>query len=143
MMRKNLQGLVACFVCLIGSMTPGRAQERCGSMPLMENTFKRNPALRATFQLQTQHIQEAFLKRKAQAQVLRVEGTTLYIPVVFHIVLQNPNLVSDAQIQAQIDRLNTDYAGLNGDSTLIPAWFKPFFSKPNIQFKLAQRNAND
>ena len=143
MMRKNLQGLLACFVCMIGSMATCLAQERCGSMPLMENTFKRNPTLKSAFLIQTQNVQQAFLKRKAQAQVLRVEGTPIYIPVVFHIVLQNPNLVSDAQIQAQLDRLNTDYAGLNSDSTLIPAWFKPFFSKPNIQFKLAQRNAND
>ncbi|MFL5748240.1 MAG: M43 family zinc metalloprotease [Niastella sp.] len=142
-MRKNLQGLLACFVCMIGSMTSGLAQERCGSMPLMENTFKRNPSLRSAFQLQTQHVKEAFLKRKALAQVLRVEGSPIYIPVVFHIVLQNPLLVTDAQIQAQIDRLNIDYAGLNADSSLIPAWFKPFFSKPIFQFKLAQRNAND
>jgi hypothetical protein len=124
-------------------MTAALAQERCGSMPLMEKTFKRNATLKSTFQLQTQNIQAAFLKRKAQAQVLRVDGSPIYIPVVFHIVMQNPNLVTDAQIQAQIDRLNIDYAGLNSDSTLIPAWFKPVFSKPNIQFKLAQRNAND
>ena len=143
MMRKNLPGLIACFVCMVGSMTFGVAQERCGSMTLMENTFKRNPSLKTAFQLQNQNIREAFLKRKAQAQLLRVDGSPIYIPVVFHIVLQNPLLVTDAQIQAQIDRLNIDYAGLNADSTLIPAWFKPFFSKPNIQFKLAQRNAND
>jgi hypothetical protein len=143
MMRKNLLGLLGCFVCMVGSMAPVVAQERCGSMPLMENNFKRNALLRSKFQLQTQQVREAVLKRNAQAQVLRVEGATIYIPIVFHIVLGNPLLVTDAQIQAQIDRLNIDYAGLNPDSTLIPAWFKHLFSKPNIQFKLAQRNAND
>jgi len=143
MMRKNLQGLLACFVWMIGSMATGRAQERCGTIPLMEKTFKRNPSLKSMFQVQTQHMREAFLKTKAQAQIARVEGNTIYIPIVFHIVLQNPNLVTDAQIQAQLDRINTDYAGLNPDSSLIPTWFKPFFSKPNIQFKLAQRNPND
>ncbi|OQP54689.1 hypothetical protein A4H97_21705 [Niastella yeongjuensis] len=112
-------------------------------MQLMEKTFKRNPTLKSKFQLQTQQVQEAIQRRNAGAHVLRVEGSTIYIPVVFHIVLKNPNLVTDAQIQAQIDRLNIDYAGLNPDSTLIPARFKPYFAKPNIQFKLAQRNAND
>jgi hypothetical protein len=112
-------------------------------MPVMENTFKRNASLKSKFQIQTQLVGEAALKRKLQAQTLRVEGATLYIPVVFHIVLRNTLLVTDAQIQAQIDRLNLDYGGVNTDTTLIPAWFRPRFAKPNIQFKLAQRNAND
>ncbi len=142
-MRKNLLGLVAFFVCMVGNMAPVVAQEKCGTMPLMENTFKRNTSLRSKFQVQTQQIGEAALKRKKQAQLLRVEGAPIIIPVVFHIVLRNPLQVTDAQIQAQIDRLNLDYGGINPDTTLIPTWFKPYFAKPNIQFKLAQRNAND
>ncbi|WP_209141728.1 MULTISPECIES: M43 family zinc metalloprotease [Niastella] len=138
-----MRKILACFVCIMGMIASGMAQERCGSMTLMEKTFKRNPSLRTKFQLQNQQLQEAAVKIKAQAQQLRVEATTIYIPVVFHIVLRNPLLVTDAQVQAQIDRLNTDYAGLNGDSTLIPAWFKGVYAKPNIQFRLAQRNAND
>jgi len=66
-----------------------------------------------------------------------------YIPIVFHLVLQNPNLVSDTQVQAQLDTLNIDFAGLNADSVRIPATFKPLFGKAKIQFKMAQRTPND
>lgn len=38
---------------------------------------------------------------------------TLYVPVVVHIVLPNPALVTDAQIQSQIDVLNRDYTKTN------------------------------
>ncbi len=61
----------------------------------------------------------------------------LTVPVVFHIVLSNPSLVTDAQLKAQLDTLNKDYAGTNGDTLHIPPWFKPLFGKANIQFALA------
>lgn len=135
--------LLTCFVGMLAGMGSIMAQEKCGSMTLMANTFQRNPALKSRFDLQTTQIRAAALQRKAQFQLLRTEGTTAYIPVVFHIVLRNPNLVTDAQIQAQIDQLNRDYGGLNPDSTRIPPAFKPLFAKTNIQFKLAQRTPNN
>ena len=143
MMRKNLLCLVACFVSLLGSMIAARAQDRCGSMPVLENTFKRNPTLKLQYDLQTQSIRRASLQRKALSQQLRIEGTTAYIPIVFHIVLTNPNLVTDAMIQNQVDQLNKDFAGLNADSSLIPTAFKNLFAKVSIQFKLAQRTPGD
>jgi hypothetical protein len=143
MMRKNLQCLVACFVSLLGSMVAAKAQDRCGSMPVLENTFKRNPTLKLQYDLQTQSIRRAALQRKALSQQLRIEGATAYIPIVFHIVLTNPNLVTDAMIQNQVDQLNKDFAGLNTDSSLIPTAFKNLFAKVSIQFKLAQRTPGD
>ncbi|MGZ3922322.1 MAG: M43 family zinc metalloprotease [Flavisolibacter sp.] len=65
--------------------------------------------------------------------------STVYIPIVFHIVMPDPNVVTDAQIRAQLDTLNEDYFGINGDSVKIPSYFKPLFGKSNIQFCLAQR----
>ncbi len=64
---------------------------------LMEQTFKHNPTLKSKFQLQTLQVQEAILKKKMpRLKMLRVEGSTaIYIPVVFHIVLKNPLLVTD------------------------------------------------
>jgi hypothetical protein len=112
-------------------------------MEVLENTFKRNPAMKVSFDLQTQNMRQAIKQRKAQLQLLRTQGTTVYIPIVFHVVLTNPSVVTDAQIQNQVDQLNKDFGGLNSDSTLIPAAFKTLFAKSNIQFKLAQRNPND
>lgn len=143
MMRKNLQCLAVCFVCILGGIANARAQERCGSMEVLNTAFKKNPALKASFDLQSQNLLQAIKERKAQLQLLRTESTTVYIPIVFHIVLTNPSQVTDAQVQDQLDQLNTDFAGLNADSTLIPSGFKSLFAKSNIQFKLAQRNPND
>ncbi len=53
--------------------------------------------------------------------------------------MRNPNLVSDAQLQAQVDQLNLDFGGVNPDSTKIRPFFKPRFAKVNIQFRMAQR----
>lgn len=137
-MRKNLQSLITCFACIL-SLTTLKAQEKCGTMPVMENTFKKNPALKLSYELQIRNIRQAAQERKVRQQELRVEAATMYVPVVFHVVLTNQTLVTDAQIQDQLDRMNKDFAGLNADSTRIPAAFKPLFAKTNIQFKLAQR----
>ncbi|THU36124.1 T9SS type A sorting domain-containing protein [Niastella caeni] len=112
-------------------------------MEVLKNTFKKNPALQARFEAQTQNMRQAINQRKAQLQQLRTEATTIYIPIVFHIVLTNPSVVTDAQIQNQVEQMNKDFAGLNADSTLIPAAFKPLFAKTNIQFRMAQRTPNN
>jgi len=79
---------------------------------------------------------------KSNTQTYKETGTeaTVYVPVVVHIVLPNATLVTDADVATQIQILNTDFAGLNADSTGIPAAFKPFFGKSNIQFVLAKRD---
>lgn len=108
-------------------------------MEVLANTLKKNPVIKARFEEQKRNILLKIVERKVHARQLRIEGTTAYIPVVFHIVLQNPNQVTDAQIQAQVDQLNLDFGGVNPDSTKIRPFFKPLFAKTNIQFRLAQR----
>jgi hypothetical protein len=142
-MRKTLLNLIPCFVCLLVFVTFLRAQQRCGSMEVLANTLKNNPTLKAKFEAQSRSLKQEILNRKFRAQQLRTEATTIYIPIVFHIVLQDQSLVTDAQIQAQVDQLNLDYGGTNADSTKIPPFFKPFYAKTNIQFRLAQRNPNN
>src|SRR4051812_15885516 len=61
------------------------------------------------------------------------------IPVVFHVVLPNPFVVTDADLQAQIDRLNLDYSGSNPDSTNIPAAFQAVRGHSQLRFVLAKR----
>ena len=60
------------------------------------------------------------------------------IPVVIHIVLPNPWLVTDADVQGQIDRLNLDYSGLNPDTTNAGS-FVSLRGHSQIQFCLAKR----
>ncbi len=65
--------------------------------------------------------------------------TVVTIPVVVHIVLNNPNRVTDADVQWQIDKLNLDYSGLNPDSTNIPPEFQAVRGHSQIRFTLARR----
>ncbi|GAO44139.1 peptidase M43 family protein [Flavihumibacter petaseus NBRC 106054] len=69
----------------------------------------------------------------------RLSGAAIYsIPVVFHIVLQNPASVSDATIMAQLDTLNKCFAGEN-DQRNVLAGFKSRLASTNFSFCLAQR----
>jgi hypothetical protein len=69
---------------------------------------------------------------------MRVQAVVT-IPVVVHIVLPNPDIVTDADVQGQINRLNEDFAGLNPDSTNIPAVWSSLRGHSQIQFCLARR----
>lgn len=61
------------------------------------------------------------------------------IPVVVHIVLPNPEFVTDADVQWQIDKLNLDFSGLNPDSTNVPPEFLALRGHSQIRFTLARR----
>lgn len=60
------------------------------------------------------------------------------VPVVVHIILSNPYIVTDADVQAQINRLNLDYSGFNPDSTNA-SLFYAVKGHSQIQFCLAKR----
>ncbi|MBE7172193.1 MAG: choice-of-anchor J domain-containing protein [Williamsia sp.] len=108
-------------------------------MQRLEERLERDPALRARFEAQRTQFNRTVQERSAAIGNANKVAAVYTIPVVFHVVLTNPAVVTDAQLQAQIDTLNKDYAGLNGDSTRIPSYFKSLFGKSSIQFCLAQR----
>lgn len=61
------------------------------------------------------------------------------LPVVFHIVLANPYLITDARVQSQIDAMNRDFSGFNADTTNLPAAFEAVRGHSSIRFELAKR----
>lgn len=73
-----------------------------------------------------------------------------YIPVIVHVIHNNEAVnsniatsganLSAAQIQDQINILNKDFNGLNPDTNLIPAVFKPLLGKFQVHFCLAVVN---
>jgi Pregnancy-associated plasma protein-A/Secretion system C-terminal sorting domain len=109
---------------------------RCGTQTIWQEALKKNPSLKEQVQQNRKQLAETFNRTRA---LLRTNATYT-IPVVVHIVLQDPSQVTNAQVQSQIAVLNEDFAGLNADSTRIPAAFKPLFSKGNIRFCLAARD---
>jgi hypothetical protein len=135
-------------VCVLNSNNCLLAQAKqqvqpCSTVQVLEQTLETNPLLKATFNKQTIEFQRSVGKRKTTGPSLRIEGNVIYIPVVFHIVLTNPAVITDAQIQAHLDVLNKDFAGMNPDSVNIPAAFKPLYGKSQIQFKLAKRTPDN
>lgn len=118
-------------------------QEQCATMAHLQDILKYDPALKARFNQQLQLFNRSVALKSAKQlgvdSIANVNGITYTIPVVFHILATNPNIVTDAQILAQLDVLNKDFSGTNADAASLPAYFKPLFGKSSIQFCLAQR----
>ena len=108
-------------------------------MDLLTEKFKRNPALKTAFEKRQSNLFTIIQQRRKNKSVEKTLATAAVIPVVFHIVMKNPGLVSEAQINAQLDTINKDYGGVNGDSIRIPSYFKSLFGKSGISFCLAKR----
>ena len=122
-------------------------QPQCATMIRLEANFQKNPSLRKTFDKQLQTFNKFADARASNLKNLnnaaKEYGTTYIIPVVFHIVVVDQSLVTDAQIIAQLDVLNKTYAGTNTDASGLPSYFKPIFGNSKIQFCLAQRTPNN
>ena len=121
-----------------------QTQEKCATMDRLAANLKKDPALKARFNQQLETFNSKMAQKAAKQQGngsgAGIKENAVYtIPVVFHIVLTNPELVTDAQIASQLDLLNKTYSGTNADAANLPAYFKPIFGKSSIQFCLAQR----
>jgi hypothetical protein len=112
---------------------------RCGTQYVADELNKKHPQLKKERESNRKRITEQMLQN---IQTLARTNLNYTIPVVVHIVTQNPSAITNAQVQSQIDVLNADYQGKNADSTRIPAAFKSSFGKSNIQFCLAKRDPN-
>lgn len=128
----------------MAQVTSRTTQDKCGTMQRLEARLSRNPELRARFEQQREQFNRIVEQNRAvrTGDASKVEAVYT-IPVVFHIVLANQSLVTDAQIQAQVDTLNKDYSGTNGDTVNIPSYFKSLFGRSSIRFCLAQRTPDD
>ncbi|HLP37796.1 M43 family zinc metalloprotease [Lacibacter sp.] len=113
--------------------------QRCGTQTLFDEAVKKDPKLKTRMLNNRQNVVARYDQLNQFNQLLRTNAI-ITIPVVVHVILANPSLVTDAQIQSQIDVLNADYGGLNADSVRIPAAFKSRFGKGNLRFCLAKRD---
>ncbi|GGB80056.1 M43 family zinc metalloprotease [Dyadobacter sediminis] len=118
------------------------AQERCGSMSLLNKRFQERPDLKVLFNQREARLKQIINARIAAGKSMKTTAEVT-IPVVFHVVLTRQSLVTDEQILAQLDTINKDYAGLNAGAEKIPLYFKPLFGQSGIRFCLAQRTPDD
>lgn len=80
------------------------------------------------------------LAAKKFAEVARIEGGVLVIPVVFHVVHDyGPENISDAQIFDAIEHINADFSATNTDFGATIPEFAGIAANCQIEFRLAQR----
>jgi len=108
---------------------------RCGTMEVDQRLRLEDPTYSQN--------REAVEQFTQQWKINHPEGlrTVVTIPVVVHVVYHTTaQNISDAQVQAQIDELNEDYARLNSDSASTRSFFKSVAANCGIQFCLAQQD---
>jgi hypothetical protein len=111
----------------------GKMVIRCATMLRIEQLNLENTRTKAS----TEGRSKSVLLGSPTSSNYRLMGIVT-VPVVVHIVLPNPFLVTDADIQSQIDRLNLDFSGLNPDSTNAEQFYG-VRGHSQIQFCLAKR----
>lgn len=115
---------------------------KCGNSKLLKDFLNKGAAATRQFHESEKRITEMMLEIRARKQQNRTEAI-INVPVVFHIVLSNPAVVTDADINNQLEVLNADYSGTNTDKVNLPAPFQPLFANSNIRFCLAQRTPDN
>jgi Pregnancy-associated plasma protein-A len=156
-LKKNLLSLIS-VLFILGLGTGLYAQkkqssqsntiQRCGTVEWEAMMMKKYPEFKQEYSKSEKQLADAvnrFMLQQKQANPNNTNRTTATytIPVVFHVVLSNQIFVTDAMIINQLNVLNRDFAGLNADSTNIPAVWQPIRGHSTIQFVLAQRTPDD
>ena len=83
-----------------------------------------------------------FEKRAAErlTSIMRIEGETIIIPVVFHIIHDyNGENISDEQVYDAIENINADFRKTNTDFAATIPEFEDIAADCNIEFRLAQK----
>lgn len=115
---------------------------RCGSTEHLEMLLKQDPTLKSRMQADEEQLNRQTLQ-KIQERVSNKNANKLNaivtIPVVVHILLTDPSLITDADVNWQINKLNEDFGGTNADKVNAGA-FAPLFGQSQIRFCLAQQD---
>ncbi len=120
--------------------------KRCGTMEALQQEMQTNPELRARI-LQGEIDYQNSLKPNVKGSSSQMNRPAtpaslpgpITIPVVVHIVLPNPWLITDEAVEYFINRLNTDFSGLNADSSNAGA-FLALRGHSLLRFVLAKRD---
>jgi hypothetical protein len=111
-------------------------------MEVLERNFRKMPSLRTLFNARELQFQKAVIERAQRSRKTSADGFVT-IPVVFHVVEKGQTIATDAQLLAQLDTINKDYAGLNAGASGVPSHFQPFFGQSGIRFCMAQRTPDN
>ncbi len=143
---------VAIALCLLHSgfsQVPGSSKfhqqkriQRCGTAEEIAARYQNDPVFRAQQDHRERDYQQYLKTGAVQNGPIPTALTgPVTIPVVVHIVLANPWSITDADIDYFINRLNTDYAGINADSTNCGT-FCSLRGHSLLRWTLAKRDVN-
>ncbi len=114
------------------------AQKRCGTTVAIQSLLQKHPHIKERYE-RVKHSSFPDFSTQGIAK-----GTPIAeIPVVVHIVLQDPEKITDAQVASQIDVLNKDYQLLNADTSNRPDVWDNIAGDMKIHFCLAQRTPDN
>lgn len=109
----------------------------CGSSEAIQKSLAENPELRLQFE-ELEHFTRMF-----QNGTDKLLDSTITIPVVFHVIhTYGAERISEAQIKDCIRVLNEDFQNRNADSNSVSTPFRNLVGRPQIRFRLAQKDPN-
>ena len=120
-------------------ITAQAPQRICGTMDAIQHRMQTDSAYRLDYESKVNDL-NAYIAAHPMVENF-ASGDSVIIPIVVHIVLPNPNIITDADVDYFINRLNTDYSGRNDDSAV----GSPFYGVRGhslIRFALARRDIN-
>ncbi|RFM28014.1 T9SS-dependent choice-of-anchor J family protein [Deminuibacter soli] len=110
---------------------------RCATMEVMQNMLRNNPDLKNQWKAESERLLEQYRNSPASRETFPTG--TIVVPIVVHIITNNPASISDRDVLDQIEILNTDYAGANIDTSFLTPEFKARFGRTHIRFVMARR----
>ena len=136
-MKNNFYKLMAIGLLFCASNSFVSAQTNpCATTEFTQKLRAQHPGLDRDFDNYNQQL-------KSIATRSTVDTTLYIVPIVFHIMHVNgAENISDAQIFAQMNRLNLDYRKRMADTTAIIKPFDTLNADIHIEFRLAQIDPN-
>ena len=126
--------LAIAFVLAANIVSAQQADQHCQAHEHLQNQLA-DPQQRLIYE-QTQQRMNEWLLLHPEGNTTR---TTVYIPVIFHVVYTNAaGNVPVQRLYEQIQILNEDFGGYNADYTNTPGVWQPISGNTDIQFCLAQ-----
>lgn len=138
---KNFTLLALAVISLLSFTANAQQIQRCISDEKMQELFQRDPQAKIRHE-NTKRMLDAKVAEYLSNPSLRLTtmNAIINVPVVVHIALSNPNLVTDATVQSQIDTLNWYYGGQSAtDSLRVYTPFRTRFGRSQIRFCMAKR----
>lgn len=143
-LRKYLSlavGIMFLCISLTATAQQNPAPVRCGSMEHLDQLIKQDPSLPSKMAADEERLHRQTLQKiqeRTSNKGARLNAIVT-IPVVVHILLPNPGVVTDADVIWQINKLNEDFGGTNADKVNAGV-FASRFGESQIRFCLAQQD---